>query len=318
MLMLTLTVDPKLFSNPEEAYRYVRRKRCVAELVRALLKAGFLYSRRFFYVVEWQKNTEMAHFHLLVEADFIPFHTLAALWARFRPVSAGPPQGDAPAFGHVHISKVKFLGPEHAANYACKYLTKLPEQGFPQWVLNFEGQIRMFATSRGLLPQKPRAKEEFKPTLHDKVTPHRDTCFCERCRGETVETVQNEVKVRQSTVGQRLMKCGQRAALIAVPMLMRPDGELVEGKRVFVEPIQGASFREISQCFDIGPNVRRFRLRDGEREKLAAWREYISDPAGMVTGETLARVMGSEQSARVERRYKQVERKLLGSWRTSE
>ena len=85
MLMLTLTVDPKLFDNPEQAYRYVREKRCVAELVRALHKAGHLYSRRFFYVVEWQKTTEMAHFHLLVESDFIPFSLLCSLWGRFRP-----------------------------------------------------------------------------------------------------------------------------------------------------------------------------------------------------------------------------------------
>ncbi len=31
LMMLTLTIDPKLFASPSEAYRYVRRRRCVAD-----------------------------------------------------------------------------------------------------------------------------------------------------------------------------------------------------------------------------------------------------------------------------------------------
>lgn len=288
MLMLTLTVDPKLFANPEQAYRYVREKRCVAELVRALHKAGHLHSRRFFYVVEWQKNTEMAHFHLLVESDFIPFEKLCEYWGRFRPASAGPPVGDAPAFGHVRFSKAKFHTPEYAANYACKYLTKLPQQGFPDWVLSFKGQIRLFATSRNLIPQKPRPKKPFEPKLHEGARPHRDTCFCDRCRGETPADQVPEGE-KQRTVGERLKRCGQRAALIGVPLMMKPDGELVDGKPYFVE-ILPLGFRETKEFLQVDDQGRRFRLRPGERDRLAKLHDRIREPREWVASAVLERV----------------------------
>src|SRR5262249_47939911 len=54
--MLTLTIDPELFESAEAAYWYCRDKRVVFWLVKRLFEAGWLKSRRFFYVVEWHKN----------------------------------------------------------------------------------------------------------------------------------------------------------------------------------------------------------------------------------------------------------------------
>lgn len=187
--------------------------------------------------------------------------------------------GDAPAFGHVRFSKAQFHTPEYAANYACKYLTKLPQQGFPQWVLDFKGQIRMFATSRGLIPQKPRPKKPFEPKVHEGARPHHDTCFCERCRGETPE--QEPEGEKQRTVGERVKRCGQRAALIARPLMMKPDGELVAGKPYFVELLP-LGFQATKEFLQVDERGRRFRLRAGERERLARLRERIRGPGELV------------------------------------
>src|SRR5262249_45270543 len=93
LMMLTLTVDPELFDSPEAAYWYCRDKRSVAELVRALYKAGHLKSKRFFCVVEFHANG-WPHFHVLVESSRIPHKVLAQFWGRNRPASAPAWEGD--------------------------------------------------------------------------------------------------------------------------------------------------------------------------------------------------------------------------------
>lgn len=152
LLMVTLTVDPSLFASPKEAYFYIRERRCIARTVQDLWRRGCLHSRRYFYVVEWQKRTEQAHFHVLLDASYIPWSFLLESWSKHRPETAGPVVPGRPAFGTVLISVAKFGGgAAHAARYATKYLTKVPEHGFPSWVLDL-GQttrVRRYSTSRG-------------------------------------------------------------------------------------------------------------------------------------------------------------------------
>jgi len=149
--MVSLTVDPSLFRNdPLVAYGYLRDKRCVSEFVRELRKAGVLSSDRYFYVVEWQKDTEFPHFHLVLDAEFIPFDLLCSAWGKFRPKDAGPVEGNRPAFGSVQFTKKWSRGSaERAGNYVGKYLTKHPAHGYPDWVLDAKFRIRRFSTSRG-------------------------------------------------------------------------------------------------------------------------------------------------------------------------
>lgn len=208
MLMLTLTVDPSRFESPLEAFEFLKKKRCVAELVKSLCKSGHLHSHRFFYVLEWQQNG-MPHFHALVESNFIPFDVLAARWNR-----------RVRGFGHVRISKSRFHSPLHAARYACKYLTKPPKDGYPQWVMEYRGQIKRFSTSRGLLPnrQKPR-------TARDRSPDHPRDCSCERCK---------ERRSRRSTVANRVASCGQSTMLVREPLYVETDGELRVGRPAFV------------------------------------------------------------------------------------
>jgi hypothetical protein len=152
LLLVTFTVDPCLFPSPKSAYLYIRERRCIARTIQDLSRWGYLFSRRYFYVVEWQRNTEQAHFHVLVDARFIPWHELLRSWSKHRPEGAGPVIGDRPAFGTALISIPCFKGgPAHAARYVTKYLTKVPEYGFPEWVLELgkETRIRRYSASRG-------------------------------------------------------------------------------------------------------------------------------------------------------------------------
>jgi hypothetical protein len=137
--MWTLTVSPDEFDSPEQAYLHVGKKRLIAELVRALHRKGWLDSVRFFYCLEFQENG-WPHWHLVVETAFVPIELVRGLWN----------------VGHVWYSDGNGASPEHAANYVTKYVAK-PDVGFPEWVMNFKGNMRRFSTSRGLCePCRPR------------------------------------------------------------------------------------------------------------------------------------------------------------------
>ena len=92
IFMVTLTLDPSLFDgDPLRAFEYVKGKKgsgntqhLIGELVRTLEKRGCLHSRRFFCVLECQKNG-FPHWHLLLDASYIPVETIRDRWDTFRP-----------------------------------------------------------------------------------------------------------------------------------------------------------------------------------------------------------------------------------------
>ncbi len=157
LMMWTFTVDPTLFERPVDAFYYLRERRCIARTVQDLRRGGWLHSARYFYVVEWQEYTEMPHFHVLLDASYIPWETVLESWDKHRPSWVGPVVGERPAFGTVLFSKGRgsrggaFASAAHAASYVTKYLTKAPENGFPEWVLNLGGttRVRRYSASRG-------------------------------------------------------------------------------------------------------------------------------------------------------------------------
>lgn len=166
LLMVTFTVDPSLFIDAAEAYFYMRDRRCIARTIQDLDRAGYLHSRRYFYVVEWQKHTEQAHFHVLLDASYIPWQFLLDSWSKHRPETAGPVVPGRPAFGTVLVSKPRFSGgAAHAARYVTKYLTKTPEHGFPIWVLRMgmHTRIRRYSTSREFWGKKTLPSGHGKP-----------------------------------------------------------------------------------------------------------------------------------------------------------
>lgn len=147
--MWTLTLDPELFGwDHAEAYRYCSKNRVVSRLVRELNRRGHLLSGDYFCAVEYQQNG-MVHFHVLLNARYVPFGDVCEIWNRFRPKDADEVEGDRPGFGAVRFSAPKFASMEHAANYATKYVIKTPEEGWPDWVLQ-QRNLARYSISKGL------------------------------------------------------------------------------------------------------------------------------------------------------------------------
>lgn len=235
--MVTLTVDPTLFpAGPGAAYDYLRKNRCLAEFVRALRKVSDddtraadgdrllrMHSGGYFCALEWQKkkNGGWPHFHLLIDASFVDFNLMCRLWGKFRPPAAGPVLGDRPAFGSVHFTRdaLRVKGDRvRAAKYATKYLSKTPEDGFPDWVLN-RHRVRRYSTSYkfwGDTPARPKREEvEF----CSKCGEHREECTCAKL-----------------TIRQRMVKCGQKTALLLVRASVdRNTGQVVESVKYLEE-----------------------------------------------------------------------------------
>ena len=209
--MWTLTIDPTLFSTPGLAFQYVRELRCVALLVRGLTKQGKLHTPRFFSVVEWQKESEMPHFHALFDATYIPFSNACDIWNSFRPKSAGPLQGDRPGFGAIRFSasKHKFTSPEHAARYACKYLIKHPEHGYPDWVMKFTGQIHRYTTSHRFWKSGEQTQISGQVECDDAAELDSEP--------ETVKPQRKRISKRRiRTISDRIEECGQTSVILNV------------------------------------------------------------------------------------------------------
>jgi len=242
---ITLTIDGALFKSPQEAWRFVMDKRLLSLIVKKLFVLGFLKSRDYFWVVEWQEETQQAHWHLLVDSRFVPFGVIVAAWSAFRPRSAGPlswkpgtsacrrvtPENyrdlERPAFGSVRFSKP--LGsPWAGARYATKYLVKTPNGGFPEWVLDYEGQIPRYGRSKGFFPNSAAKLEdtaEASDSDDSELTACDGTCFpvCDQCRSRRPRL----------TIRDRLKTCREKTVLLRVPVYQRANGEQVEGRAEF-------------------------------------------------------------------------------------
>ena len=136
--MITLTIDPKKFDSPQEAYEFIQGKRGVAELIRKMDRDGFLEDRRFFYAIEFHGNG-WVHWHVAVIPTKVKHGKL----------NAGNYLYNSWGYGAVKESKGGIKDPMHAMNYLTKYVAK-QEQRAPEWVLKYPGNFRKFSTSRGL------------------------------------------------------------------------------------------------------------------------------------------------------------------------
>jgi len=143
VLMVTLTVDPKPFVGPLEAWRHVGQSRAVSVLMQHLRRKKLLLGREWLSVLEFHKSG-WPHWHVLLHARFVPHEEVLKGWG----------------LGHVSLTRTKdFQSTDHAVNYATKYVLK-PDVQAPEWVLGHTGRIRKFSTSRGLLPSTQKRYEE--------------------------------------------------------------------------------------------------------------------------------------------------------------
>jgi hypothetical protein len=268
--MISLTIDPQLFSCQKDAYEYVRDKRCVARLVALLGKRGCLHTSRYFYVVEWQEDTEMPHFHLLLEADFIPFDDICEAWNSFRPEHAGPVLGNRPGFGSVRFSK-SYRGDRRrfGANYVCKYLTKIPVEGYPKWVLESRN-VRRFSTSRGFWGSPVWDDVEDGGAL---VGDFEDAFGAEVVQGDGPVITSNKVR----TIGERIADCCQNVSYGWVYF-----GEDEFGNKKLVEDFAGLVPVPLVSCT---PDPRQMVLRFSSSFMLdwMAGRSWIREHAGVMS-----------------------------------
>jgi hypothetical protein len=166
--LLTLSIDRRCFAGAREAWERVTGERAVAELMRSL---GV---KRWMWVLEFQQKTGEGwpHWHVLVDLADLPRHRidLKRAWEIWR---------KRWNLGGLDLTEksAKLSNPEHAIFYLTKYLTKKPEGGFPQWVLESHS-VRFLGGCRELGPlvSTPCAIEKrnpIKPNQSDKTYPPR-------------------------------------------------------------------------------------------------------------------------------------------------
>ena len=223
--MWTFTIDPLLFESPELAFEHVRKKRSLSELVRALKKRHHLISKRYFYVLEWQKITEMPHWHMLLETKHLPFEFACMVWNRNRPKELGPPEGERPGFGSVRFSAPIFSNHEHAANYATKYLIKHPDHGYPDWVLDMKGRVHRYGASRGFwrfVNETQKRRNHF-DSVNQEITcsMHNSDCACGNCRGVTSD---KKPRRNTSTIRERIKHCDTSCVVMKSELGLNSDG----------------------------------------------------------------------------------------------
>jgi hypothetical protein len=232
--------------------------------------------------VEFHKSG-WAHFHLLLEAEFIPFVELCRLWGRNRPKSAPAwphsyaesLKGVAPEFGTCQISKGDksrpFADAKHAACYALKYMMKQPEYGYPEWVfdaMNAGSRIRLYESSRKLLPTKPTKKHEADGKGEVAGDEHPAECFCESCRESATPTT---ARVRR-TVEERLAECGKRAAVLEVTERKDAAGAVIASNRRFVRMLEVLFVDVLMMVGCEDADTRFVRLQEGDYLRFALHR----------------------------------------------
>jgi len=132
-----------------------------------------------------------------------------------------------------------------AACYATKYLTKVPEHGFPRWVLEFEGRIRRHEKSRNF----------FAVSAHKNPYGHDNTCSEHHSSGEILVSKERR---RQRTTQEILAGCGQDAALMLVQEVEVAGVELVD-KYVFLGKLKDG-WKDVRRYFGHGDDSKVVRL----------------------------------------------------------
>ncbi len=266
--MLTFTIDPELFSGPEAAFEYVKKKRCLAVALQRLDRWGFLHSRRYLQVVEWQANG-WAHWHVLVDATRIPFEKLCEAWNRNWKGWRERVKLGRPGFGSVRFSKER-VDRSSAAGYVVAYLVKKPERGYPEWVEKSGlRSVRRFEASRGFWSVEPAVKQS-----------------SDEDPGEPGAGEETEVENSPRTIGRHVAECGQRCVVLSA----REVVNLGTGEGQVVREFLAAVNVPLSEVVSRGPACEK-----NKRGTLAIYRNIaefvrgVKDVVPMLPGGTLFR-----------------------------
>ena len=232
-VMVTLTIDPKIFDSPAEEMDFVRKKSLISQLIRELKRRGFLTSPNYFGVIEFQENG-WPHWHVLIDSSFLPIAAINSIWQGYGPAR----EGSTVDMGFVWISKGtgskngKFHTKEHAAHYVTKYIIKPPKNGFPAWVLNRKGVIfKRYTTNKGCFAsvgKPPVFSTELLgyPSQWD-IEDEQD----EKRKSINVAKLGKKYKRTADTIAGRVANCGNRTIVVEFEDTIKPDGEVVSRRQ---------------------------------------------------------------------------------------
>jgi hypothetical protein len=291
VLMVSFTIDPKLFVRPDGSYdqpaahRYVKEKRCIGEWMRSMRKAGYLESDRYFAALEFQMGqdgrpgTLMPHWHVLVDAYFIPQDVGQERWGLFRPAAAGSVEGRRPGFGTVDV-KDFFASAEHAAHYAFKYLEKQPRKGWPEWVLDSKGEIKRCWVSKGFYGEEAEAEE---PVSECNVDSGEMATIDAIREAEEADRRAEQGPMVLSTIRERISRCGYGVIVTEACEEPGKDGERVVTYK-FVKKLGGVQMRDACKALLVAEPVgcRFVRLTAEQGRLLLDWYARGPRAAGQV------------------------------------
>jgi hypothetical protein len=149
--LLTLTIDPSLYSSPRNAFEQTAHQ--VPELIRKL--------RDRFGLLEYLRVTEVTkkgwpHYHLLVRSDFIPQPVVKKLWADLT--------------GAIIVDLRQVNKTFSAYSYLVKYLTKLHR---------LEWTERHVSYSKQFFPEECNQKSKRRQlTCQNRIPDHPYTWLC--------------------------------------------------------------------------------------------------------------------------------------------
>lgn len=213
VMMITLTLDPKLFEGPDAAWDYSRK--LIGRLIRDLHRMGYLPDPA--YVAFWEPHESgWPHWHILVQSKFIPYHVLQRVWHRYGPTGK---------LGGVNLRKQKrFETNESAARYATKYVVKNPKDGWPEWVLDCGKRMPRYYVSHGFFASLAESQGNL-----DFESPFEDGFSCLDAEGalERPKVVDLGRPLRE-----KLDKCGAWCELNAVTEFFRWDKSWIHREKI--------------------------------------------------------------------------------------
>ena len=81
---VTLTLDPKLFSDPVEAFEHIRHKHAISELFKSLRRKRLVVDHGYWGALHFHQNG-WPHWHFIVQADYLLEHHVQSSWNNYSP-----------------------------------------------------------------------------------------------------------------------------------------------------------------------------------------------------------------------------------------
>jgi len=269
--MLTLTLNQKpwnarygdgVVGPAEAAYRYVSKERLISRLVRELRRKGLVASKRWAVVLEFQKNG-FPHWHVVIDAKYVPIDVVREIWDRLRPNWFDDIEYDGPPMGQTKFSAPKFANAKHAARYVTKYVSKIPSDGWPGWVLAYEGRIPRISHSRGLFAGYSEEEEpEQEETAEEQAEREREEAEAERMKAMNEEDAKEREMHR--TICDRVTACRKQSYLLI--RYTDPNGDKSYS---FVANI-GMSWR------DLMAHINHTKISDEDKHRGSAVLEHVA------------------------------------------